>query len=45
VVQPATAQECEVVRPAMREGFEVGIVGSGYVGLVTGRAFLISGTG
>jgi phytoene dehydrogenase-like protein len=35
-VQPATAQKCEGVRPVMREGFEVGIVGSGYVELVTG---------
>ena len=35
-MQPATAQMGKVVRPVMREGFEVGIVGSGYVGLVMG---------
>ncbi len=42
MVQPATAQKCEEVRPVMREGFEVGIVGSSYVGLVTGacRSYL-----
>jgi hypothetical protein len=36
VVQPATAQKDKAVRPVMREGFEGGIMGSGYVGLLTG---------
>ena len=36
MVQPATAQKGKVLRPVMREGFRVGIVGSGRVGLVTG---------
>ena len=36
MVQPATVRKGKVVRPVMREGFEVGIVGSGNVGLVTG---------